>query len=308
MQQGLRDPVSYLKERKRWIDQSLPSYLPRPKHRPSLLHRAIHYSLFAGGKRIRPILAMAAYDAVTRNGSSGKASVRKIFPMVSAIELVHTYSLVHDDLPAIDNDDWRRGRLTNHKVFGEPVAILVGDSLLTAAFTVLADPRWCSDFSSKTLLKVVHELGQASGSLGMVGGQYVDIQIEGKRANEKTLHYIHTRKTGALIRASVRIGGILAGASGKELRSLSHYGDKMGLAFQIMDDLLDVEGDPQKVGKGTGKDRKAGKATYPGVHGLRRARADGRRLVKEAIKSISELGHRADPLRGLAWYIIQRNQ
>ena len=307
MKRGLIDPASYLKKRKRWIDQSLPSYLPKPKHRPALLHQAIHYSLFAGGKRIRPILSMAAYDAVVRNGSPRKGPVRKILPMVSAIELIHTYSLVHDDLPAIDNDDWRRGRLTNHKVFGEPVAILVGDSLLTAAFTVLTDPRWCSDFSSKILLKVVYELGQASGSLGMVGGQHVDIQTEGKKASEKTLHYIHTRKTGALIRASVRIGAILAGASSKELRSLSHYGGKMGLAFQIMDDLLDVEGDPKKIGKGVGKDRRAGKATYPGVYGIRRARADGRRLVKEAIKSISDLDHRADPLRGLAGYIIQRN-
>lgn len=302
------DLSQYLKERKATIDEALTSYLPKPGSRPSLLHRAIHYSLFAGGKRLRPILTLAAFEAV--GGKSDDA-----LPAASAIELIHTYSLVHDDLPAMDNDDWRRGRPTSHKMFGESTAILVGDALLTAAFALLADRRRNRTISADVMLKVIHELGQAAGSQGMVGGQLMDVKSCGKlpvcvprtgRLEERTVYYIHTHKTAALIRASVRVGGFLGGAKARALSALTFYGEKVGLAFQIADDILDVEGSEDEMGKRVGKDQAVRKVTYPGVIGLRRSKAYANRLSKEAVAVLAPFDEKADPLRALALYIVDR--
>jgi geranylgeranyl diphosphate synthase type II len=294
------DLVQYLKDRKALIDEALAGYLPKPKSRPSLLHRAIHYSLFAGGKRLRPILTLAAFDAV---GGRGDVAL----PVASAIEMIHTYSLVHDDLPAMDADDWRRGRPTSHKKFGEATAILVGDALLTEAFILLADPRWTTKVPARVVLKVIREVGEAAGSQGMVGGQLVDIQSQGRSVDEKTLYYIHTHKTAALIRASVRVGGLLGGADARALSALTRYGEKAGLAFQIADDILDVEGDPEEMGKRVKKDQDAQKVTYPGVVGLSRARAEARKLSQEAVAALAVFDSKADPLRAIARYVVERN-
>lgn len=293
------DLSQYLKERKATIDEALTSYLPKPGSRPSLLHRAIHYSLFAGGKRLRPILTLAAFEAV--GGKSDDA-----MPAASATELIHTYSLVHDDLPAMDNDDWRRGRPTSHKMFGESTAILVGDALLTAAFALLADRRRNRTISADVTLKVIHELGQAAGSQGMVGGQLMDVKSSSESVNERTAYYIHTHKTAALIRASVRVGGFLGGAKARALSALTLYGEKVGLAFQIADDILDVEGSEDEMGKRVGKDQAIRKVTYPGVIGLRRSKAYAHRLSKEAVAVLAPFDEKADPLRALALYIVDR--
>lgn len=302
------DLSQYLRQRQAWVNEALASFLPKPMSRPALLHRAIHYSLFAGGKRLRPILTLAAFEATVNHSGNGMAMIKKAVPVASAIELIHTYSLVHDDLPAMDNDDWRRGQLTSHKMFGESVAVLVGDSLLTAAFTLLSDRRRCSSIPPGVMLQVMHELGEASGSLGMVGGQLMDIQSRGKDIGENTLYHIHTRKTGSLIRASVRIGGLLACASSNALSALTRYGEKVGLAFQILDDVLDVEGKPELMGKQLRKDQANSNATYPGVVGVRRSKAYARKLVKEAIASLSRFDQRAGPLRALARYMTEREQ
>lgn len=302
------DLSRYLKQRQVWINEVLASSLPKPQSRPSLLHRAIHYSLFAGGKRLRPILTLAAFEATVDHSGDNRAMIKKVLPVASAIEMIHTYALVHDDLPAMDNDDWRRGRLTSHKMFGEHVAILVGDSLLTAAFTVLSDRQRCSEIFPGVMLQVIHELGEAAGSLGMVGGQMMDIQSREGVVDEKTLYHIHNRKTGSLIRASVRIGGLLAGASSSALSALTRYGEKVGLAFQILDDVLDAEGDPDLMGKQLRKDQNNGNATYPGVVGLRRSKAYARKLTEEAVAALSRFNQKADPLRALARYMTERER
>jgi geranylgeranyl diphosphate synthase type II len=303
------DVGKYIGERKAWVDRSLNALIPGAGRNPALLHEAERYSLFAGGKRIRPVLALAAYEALARPGGSARLRVKKAVPVVSAIELIHTYSLVHDDLPAMDNDDFRRGRPTSHKKFGEPVAILVGDSLLTEAFRLLSDPRVASAFPPATMLRVTHELAEGSGSLGMAGGQLMDIQAlsRGGGVDEKTVRSIHVHKTGALIRASIRIGAILGNASPRALSDLTRYGEKAGLAFQIADDILDVEGDPERMGKGVRKDQAAHKLTYPGAVGLEKAKAVNRRLLKEALAALSRFDRRADPLRALARFVIERS-
>jgi geranylgeranyl diphosphate synthase type II len=302
------DIARYLEERRSWVDRTLASYLPRSASRPSLLHRAIRYSLFAGGKRIRPILALAAFEAVRGGSRDGKEGVKKVLPIASAIELVHTYSLVHDDLPAMDDDDLRRGRPTNHKVFGEAVAILAGDSLLTEAFALIADPRHSSRRTAGTALEVIRELSLASGSRGMIAGQIEDIRAQGASAGRSTVHYIHLHKTAALIRAAVRIGGLLAGASRRALAALTRYGEKAGLAFQIADDLLDLEGTAEETGKRVRKDRKLKKATYPGVIGAERSRLYAGRLVREAVGTLEMFGERAEPLRALAQFVVDRKK
>jgi geranylgeranyl diphosphate synthase type II len=298
-----KDPLKkYLRDRQAEVDQLLHSYLPGAKCPPPLIHEAIRYSLFAGGKRLRPILCLAAAESV-----GGRREV--VLPFAAAIELIHTYSLVHDDLPAMDNDTYRRGKLTNHKMFGESTAILAGDALLTAAFTLMAEKGVAGTISHKKILSVILELGSAAGSTGMVGGQLVDIQSEGKKSiNQDELHYIHTHKTGALIRASVRIGGILGGASSKKLTALTRYGEKIGLAFQIADDILDVEGEEKEMGKSVGQDQAKEKWTYPRLIGLERAKKEAHVLVEEALGELNGFGPEADPLRGLALYMIERKK
>ncbi|MCD6451075.1 MAG: polyprenyl synthetase family protein [Acidobacteria bacterium] len=290
--------ASYLASKKEKIDRTLDTILPKPDEYPEIIHRAMRYSVFAGGKRLRPILALASAEAV-----GGKEE--EILPIACSLELIHTYSLIHDDLPAMDNDDFRRGKPTSHRVFGEAIAILAGDALLTLAFEQLAAVP--EDLvPPKRKIKVIKEIASASGSRGMVGGQVVDIESEGKKVNLPTVTYIHQAKTGRLITASVRIGGIVAGATPSQLDALSVYGENVGLAFQIIDDILDITGSKEKLGKEVAKDAIRGKATYPGVVGIAEAKKRAFEAAEEAIKALSQFGEAARPLREIAKFIISR--
>lgn len=288
---------TYLAEKAGVINRGLESLIPGEEEYPQSLHKAIRYSLFAGGKRLRPVLVLASCEAV--GGSAADA-----LNTACAFECLHTYSLIHDDLPAIDNDDLRRGRPTCHKVFGEAAAILAGDALLTAAFEIIAG----SAAKKERVLRAIRELAKAAGSTGMVGGQVVDIESEGLEIPFPVLEYIHIHKTGELIRAAVRCGAILGGANDKELKSLNRYGEAVGLAFQIADDILDVEGQAQEMGKGTGGDAKKGKATYPSIIGLDESRMRAEELVEMAVFALSGFDEKADPLREIAGYIVARRK
>lgn len=272
--------------------------LPKEDEYPQSLHKAMRYSMFAGGKRIRPVLVLASAEAV---GGSPDAALNT----ACAFECIHTYSLIHDDLPAIDNDDLRRGRPTCHKMFGEAIAILAGDGLLTAAFEIIAK----TEITDKTALaNATLELAKAAGSMGMIGGQVVDIESEGKDIAFPVLEYIHIHKTGELILGAVRCGAMLGGASKEELESLTHYGRAIGLAFQIADDILDVEGSAEEMGKATGGDEKKGKATYPALIGIVEAKRRAAELADIAVSSLSGFDHKADPLRAIARFIVDRKK
>jgi geranylgeranyl diphosphate synthase type II len=224
-----------------------------------------------------------------------------------AMEMIHTYSLIHDDLPAMDNDDFRRGKPTNHKVFGEATAILAGDALLTEAFILLSSPEFGTSPDPARRLEVINEISRCAGSRGMIGGQMVDMESEGKREIDfATVQYIHTRKTGALIKASVRSGAILGGADGKREAALVRYGEAVGLAFQIADDILDIEGTTEEIGKDAGSDLERGKATYPAVIGITESKRRAAELVDVALDALSIFDGKADPLREIARYIVQR--
>jgi geranylgeranyl diphosphate synthase type II len=229
-------------------------------------------------------------------------------PVACALEMIHTYSLIHDDLPVMDDDDLRRGRPSNHKVFGEAVAMLAGDGLLTEAFNLIAAAENTKKVSSDALLKVIGIIARASGYRGMIGGQLVDIQWEGKKADPSLVEFIHTRKTGALITASVVSGAILAGADDSQIKAITTYGEKTGLAFQIADDILDIEGDSNAMGKKVGADEKMGKVTYPAVIGLAQSREIQGQLIKAAIESLVMFDSPAEPLRMIARYIVERNK
>jgi len=298
---GLQDLETYLKTKKEVVDGAIARFLPGEENFPPLLFRAMRYSVFAGGKRLRPILCIAAAEAVG-------GVMEAVLPAACALELIHTYSLIHDDLPAMDNDDYRRGMLTSHKVFGEAVAILAGDALLTEAFHLLSAKELTDRFPPENALAVIREVSEAAGCFGMVGGQVVDITSEGKRIDLTTLHDIHTRKTGAMIRASVRTGAILAGAAEETLQSLTYYGDYVGLAFQITDDVLDVEGDREQLGKETGADRSRRKATFPALIGVEASREKTRELVAMALGAIDSLDEKADPLRLIAGFVGERKK
>jgi geranylgeranyl diphosphate synthase type II len=290
----------YLKEQCALIDAALDRFLPKETELPHSVHRAMRYSVFAGGKRIRPILMLAACQAV--GGETNLA-----IPTACAMEMIHTYSLIHDDLPAMDDDDFRRGNPTNHKVFGEAIAILAGDALLTEAFKLATDPRYSGGCEPSGLLAVIHEIATSAGSYGMVGGQVVDMESEGDHDIDlATVQYIHTHKTGALIRASVVAGALLGGASARQLASITRYGEAAGLAFQIADDILDIVGSTEEIGKDAGSDEARGKATYPAVMGLAAAREEAQSMMDEALKSLDIFGIEADPLREIARYIVQR--
>ena len=291
----------YLQEKKEKVDSALERYLPRSEEFTLNLHNAIKHSLFAGGKRIRPILSIASFEAV---GGKGE----KILPFACALEMIHTYSLIHDDLPAIDNDDYRRGKPTCHKVFGEAIAILAGDGLLTEAFKLMANqPAKDHPLSDGGLiLDLINEVAQAAGVLGMVGGQVVDIESEGKVADLPTVQYIHTHKTGAMILASVRVGAKLGGANEEILKALTRYGENLGLAFQIVDDILNVEGEAGLMGKKTGSDLSKGKATYPSVLGVDESKRRAKELVHLAVDALKPLGPEADPLREIAHFVAAR--
>lgn len=296
------DLESYLSGKKAIVDAALDRYFPKDPETPTNLRMAIRHSLFAGGKRIRPILAMAACEAA--GGKDGK-----ILPFACALEMIHTYSLIHDDLPAIDNDDYRRGKPTCHKAFGEATAILAGDALLTEAFHLMTSrPSWEGLHADGALiLDVINRVAHAAGIYGMVAGQVVDIESEGKEVDLPTLQYIHTHKTGAMILASIQMGAKLGGAHEEAYRALTGYGERVGLAFQIADDILNVEGDPRLLGKNVGGDLSKKKATYPGVLGLEESKRRAQELVSHAVDALSPLGAEADPLREIASFIVRRN-
>jgi geranylgeranyl diphosphate synthase type II len=292
------DLKSYLEERRVLVDGALDRLLPPETAMPPTLHRAMRYSVQAGGKRLRPILVLAGAEAV-----GGRPE--QVMETACAMEMIHTYSLIHDDLPAMDNDDYRRGMLTNHKVFGEAVAILAGDALLTLAFKLIAlngartgDPR--------VIAALVTDIADAAGTDGMVGGQVVDIESEGKAFSAETLDYIHSHKTAALIRISLWAGALVAGGSASQRSAIAACGEALGLAFQIVDDILDVEGSTEQLGKTAGKDAQQQKATYPAFHGLEASRAKARVLIDQAKQALVPLGERAEPIRALADFIFER--
>ena len=293
--ESIRD---YLTRRAAEVNQWLDALVPSESVAPERLHRAMRYSLMAGGKRLRPILVLAA-------GEAFGASTDDLMPAACAFEMIHTYSLIHDDLPAMDNDDLRRGRPTCHKAFDEATAILAGDALLTLAFRVLAADA--PHRSPERQLRVIREVAAAAGTVdGMIGGQMADIENEGRLIDEATLEYIHRSKTGALISAPVVVGGIIAGASEPELDKLRAYGQRIGLAFQIADDILDVTSTSEQLGKTAGKDLAAHKATYPALHGIEQSEVRMRQLIHEALEVVAGLGVHSGVLEELARFIIAR--
>ncbi|OGL46950.1 MAG: hypothetical protein A2W05_07055 [Candidatus Schekmanbacteria bacterium RBG_16_38_10] len=290
-----------LELRKKTIEDSLRKFISQTTKYPDSLKKSIYYSLFAGGKRLRPILTLVCCETL-------RGKVKHALPFACAIELIHTYSLIHDDLPAMDNDTYRRGQLTNHKVFGEAIAILTGDALLTLAFKIMSNPINFATLSSDLVLRIINDIAFFSGIDGLVGGQVVDLQSEGKMVNKKTLNYTHSHKTGALITASIRAGAIAAKASEKNLKLLTQYGDKIGLAFQIIDDILNIEGIEKEIGKETGSDKKSGKATYPQCFGMDVSKKKANKLIKEALTLLKNFGNSAELLREITKYITSRNK
>ena len=294
------DIHAYLDRGRRLADGALDRLLPPETAPPPALHKAMRYSIFAGGKRLRPILAMAAAEAVG-------AQPETVLDEACSLELIHTYTLIHDDLPAMDNDDFRRGMPTSHKVFGEAVAILAGDALQTEAFGLLAQAQTARRHNPERLVEVIGMLAEACGSRGVIGGQVVDIESEGRPVERETLDYIHAHKTGKLIYASVMLGAILGGATQAERAALSHYGEAIGLAFQITDDILDVVSTTERLGKTVGKDAQAGKATYPALLGMEESRRMQQRYFELSLAAVALYDDKADPLRHIARVIVERN-
>lgn len=303
---------SYFETRRKQVDQALNHFLDTTQSDPEIIHEAMRYSVFAGGKRLRPVLVLAAAECCG-------ASPERALPTAAAMELIHTYSLVHDDLPAMDDDDLRRGRPTNHKVYGEAIAILAGDALLTKAFELIGENAKIRGVKPQAVSEVVRLIADGAGTFGMIGGQVLDIQMEGGKwrkknghsANGKTdteqiLSSIHRLKTAALIRTSLQAGAVLAGASPKNMLHLGDYGERIGLAFQIADDVLDVTADKKKLGK-SGSDAKNKKLTFPAVYGLEESKRKAKALVEEAKKALEPFGRRAQVLKQLANYIIERD-
>lgn len=293
------DLTAYLKDRVAVVDGALERWLPAGTLLPQSLHQAMRYSVFAGGKRLRPVLMIAAAEAV-----GGQAD--QVLHAACAMEMLHTYSLVHDDLPAMDDDDFRRGRPTSHKVYGEATAILAGDALLTEAFRLLADTEANRGVPAERVLRAVELVARCAGSQGMVGGQVVDMESEGREIDFPTLEYIHTHKTGALILASVQLGGLFGGGNDDQFAALSRFGGAAGLAFQIADDILDIVGDRSVLGKTVGSDQARGKATYPALLGLAESRQRAEELCERAVVALAPLGAPAERLGLLARYMIER--
>lgn len=287
----------YCQDKGKIVDKALAEFVPCENVYPTEIFEAMRYSLFAGGKRLRPILLMAAADSVGGNGGD-------YLHVACGLEMIHTYSLIHDDLPAMDDDDYRRGKLTSHKVFGEGMAILAGDALLTAAFTVMLNqPRVQGD----VLVKVIKEISCASGANGMIGGQVVDLSSEGKMISIETLSYMHQAKTGALFKAAVRAGAQLAGAKVCQVASLTQYAEQFGLAFQITDDILDVTGTQEKMGKPIGSDVKNHKATYVTLYSLDEANKMATQAVNKALDALCQFGREADILREMVKSLLTRD-
>ena len=290
------DLQAYLSHSQKRIDRALDRYLPKENVRPTTIHKAMRYSLFAGGKRLRPILCLAAAEAC-----GGK--LEHALPLASAMECIHTYSLVHDDLPSMDNDDFRRGRPTCHKVFGDGIAVLAGDALLTVAFEIVSRATPTRRYDMAALLR---EIAVAAGSRKLIAGQVADLEAEGKKSNRNDLRYIHENKTAAILTTSVRLGAMSANADAKKLAAMTKFGRALGLAFQVIDDILDVTQTTEKLGKSAGKDVAAQKATYPAVIGLDKSRAEARRLTRHAHNALSIFGDDAARLHDLANHLLQR--
>jgi geranylgeranyl diphosphate synthase type II len=291
------DIKNYLAETRKLVDQTLEKLLLPENEMPATIHRAMRHSIFAGGKRLRPVLVFASGECLGGNRDT-------LLHLGAAIEMMHTYSLIHDDLPALDNDDLRRGVPTCHKVFGEAMAILAGDALMTRCYQVLTELPGAAD---AVRVRIIGELAYATGTVcGMIGGQVADIESEGKPVDALTLEYIHHSKTGALLSACVRTGALAAGSSDADLEAVTRFGNKLGLVFQIVDDILDVTASSETLGKTAGKDEKVQKATYPALYGIDVSRQKARELVEGALSDIGGFGEEADILRELAWFFISR--
>lgn len=293
--------AEFLRQKRKIVDEALADMAELNESVPSALKEAMHYSLFAGGKRLRPILTLTTAEALS-------APAQTVIPAACAIEMIHTYSLIHDDLPAMDDDDTRRGRPTNHKVFGEAMAILAGDALLTKAFGLMTASVQSGQTSSNHIVQLIAETSLAAGAEGMVGGQAADLQAEKKTLTVDELMDVHRRKTGALLRLSVRAGAMLAGANNEQLQALTLYADNVGLAFQIRDDILDVVGDQHKIGKPVGSDATRQKSTYPALLGLSESSAHVHTLIEQAKRTIIEVpGIETEWLCGIADYLVDRD-
>lgn len=287
---------NYLEQKTRLVNRALDRFLPKASKKPKTIHESMRYSLFAGGKRMRPTLCLATAEAC--GGREEDA-----FPMACAVECIHTYSLIHDDLPAMDNDDYRRGKLTNHKVYGDGIAVLAGDALLTQAFEIIVQARATARYSHQAL---VRELAHASGSLQLIAGQVADLEGEGRKISVEQLKYIHERKTSALLSCSVRLGGMSANCTPAQLQALTKFGYNVGLAFQIIDDILDVTQTSEKLGKTSGKDTKAQKATYPALLGIDASKKIAGRLTNNAFGALKIFGKKGAPLEALAAFLLKR--
>jgi geranylgeranyl diphosphate synthase type II len=290
------DFSAYWSVRQKKVDAALNRYLPSESTKPATIHKAMRYSIFAGGKRLRPVICLATAEVI--NGKSDQA-----LPLACAVECIHTYSLIHDDLPCMDNDDFRRGKPTSHKVFGEAMAVLAGDALLTIAFEMAAS---CKGWPRYSHAAIIHELAVASGSQALIGGQVADAEGEGKKISPADLRYIHLNKTAALITSSIRLGAMSSNATPAQLAKLTEFGQSLGLAFQVIDDILDVTQTTEKLGKSAGKDVKAQKATYPALLGLEKAKKEADRLTAKARAALKPFGKNAGPLEAIADYLLKR--
>jgi geranylgeranyl diphosphate synthase type II len=291
----------YLSRNKKYIETALDKIIIKETEYPDTLYKAVRYSIFAGGKRIRPILMIAAAQAV------GGKKEDVLYP-ACAVEMIHTYSLIHDDLPAMDNDNLRRGKPTCHRVYGNAAAILAGDALLTEAFAVLTNKRFTKNKKPALVMDVINDISTAAGYRGMIAGQMVDMELQGGDIDFAKLEFLHIHKTGALICACVKAGAKIGGASPKRLKQLVRYGERIGLAFQIVDDILDITGEKDLTGKESGQDKKLGKITYPKVVGIRESKNIANELLSSALDSIKSFDKNADALREIARYIIKRNK
>ncbi|MBW4568966.1 MAG: polyprenyl synthetase family protein [Tolypothrix carrinoi HA7290-LM1] len=292
------DLLAYLKERQKLCETALDNAIPM--RYPDKIYESMRYSLLAGGKRLRPILCLATCEMTG-------GTIEMAMPTACALEMIHTMSLIHDDLPAMDNDDYRRGKLTNHKVYGEDIAILAGDGLLAYAFEHVATST--QNVPTERVLQVIARLGRALGAAGLVGGQVVDLESEGKPdISLETLNFIHNHKTAALLEACVACGGVLTGVSSEDLQRLSRYAQNIGLAFQIIDDILDITATQEQLGKTAGKDQKANKVTYPKLWGLEESRSKAQQLIEAACVELDSFGDKAKPLIAIAQYIINRDR
>lgn len=287
---------AYLADRQKRVDRALDRALPKENAKPATIHKAMRYSLFAGGKRLRPILCVAAAEACG-------GELEKVLPLACAVECIHTYSLVHDDLPSMDNDDLRRGRPTCHRVFGDGIAVLAGDALLTVAFELVATAAPTRRYPLQSIL---HEIAVAAGSRKLIAGQVADLEAEGQTISRPELRYIHQNKTAALLTTSLRLGAMSANAPDQQLAAISDFGQSLGLAFQVIDDILDVTQTSEKLGKSAGKDVAAQKATYPAVIGLEKSRREAQRLTSEAHAALKVFSDKGATLHALANHLLER--